>query len=54
MQNIIPEIKLYGADGCNKTNYYKLVLDEIGLPHTFLDVEANEEYTYALRGLYEN
>jgi hypothetical protein len=54
MQNTILEIKLYGADGCHKTTYYKLVLDEIGLLHTFLDVEANEEYAYALRGLYEN
>ncbi|MFT6797070.1 MAG: putative GNAT family acetyltransferase/glutaredoxin [Maribacter sp.] len=54
MQHIIPEIKLYGADGCHKTNYYKLVLDEIGQPYTFLDVEANKEYADALRGLYEN
>jgi predicted GNAT family acetyltransferase/glutaredoxin len=54
MQNIIPKIELYGADGCHKTTYYKLVLDDIGLPYTFFDVEANEEYADALRGLYEN
>jgi predicted GNAT family acetyltransferase/glutaredoxin len=54
MQGTIPKIKLYGADGCHKTNYYKLVLDEIGLPYEFLDVEANEDHSEELRGLYEN
>lgn len=54
MQSAIPTIKLYGADGCHKTNYYKLVLDEIALPYEFLDVEANEEHAQELRGLYEN
>lgn len=54
MSGTIPEIKLYGADGCHKTNYYKLVLDEIGLPYAFLDVEANEDHANELRGLYEN
>jgi len=49
-----PEIKLYGAAGCHKTNYYKLVLEEIGLPFQFLDVEANEVHAEELRGLYEN
>jgi predicted GNAT family acetyltransferase/glutaredoxin len=54
MQGTIPKIKLYGADCCHKTNYYKLVLDEIGLPYEFLDVEANEDHAEELRGLYEN
>lgn len=54
MQNAIPKIKLYGADGCHKTNYYKLVLDEVDLPYEFLDVEANEDHADELRGLYEN
>ncbi len=54
MKNTIPKIKLYGADGCHKTNYYKLVLDEIALPYAFLDVEANEDHAKELRGLYEN
>jgi len=54
MQITIPKIKLYGADGCHKTNYYKLVLNEIGLPYVFLDVEANEEHAKELRSLYEN
>ena len=54
MQRTIPKIKLYGADGCHKTNYYKSVLDEIGLPYAFLDVEANEDHGEELRGLYEN
>ncbi len=50
----IPEIKLYGASGCHKTNYYKLVLDDIGLPYQFLDVETNEEHAEELRNLYTN
>ena len=54
MENTIPKIKLYGADGCHKTNYYKLVLDEIALPYEFLDVEANEDHAEELRGLYGN
>jgi predicted GNAT family acetyltransferase/glutaredoxin len=54
MKTAIPKIKLYGADGCHKTNYYKLVLDEIALPYEFLDVEANEDHAKELRGLYEN
>ena len=54
MKNSIPKIKLYGADGCHKTNYYKSILDEIGLQYTFLDVEVNEDHAKELRGLYEN
>ena len=54
MRSTIPKIKLYGTDGCHKTNYYKLVLDEIALPYAFLDVVANEEHAKELRGLYEN
>lgn len=54
MTRTIPEIKLYGAAGCHKTNYYKLVLDDIGLPYQFLDVETNEEYAEELRNLYTN
>jgi predicted GNAT family acetyltransferase/glutaredoxin len=54
MKTAIPKIKLYGADGCHKTNYYKLVLDEIALPYEFLDVETNEDHAKELRGLYEN
>lgn len=52
--NKIPEIKLYGAEACHKTNYYKLLLDETKLPYQFLDVEENEEYAEELRNLYEN
>lgn len=50
----VPEIKLYGEEGCHKTQYYKLVLEEIGLPYHFLDVTANEDHAEELRGLYEN
>jgi len=52
--NNIPEIKLYGAEGCHKTNYYKSVLKETGLLYKFLDVETNEDHAEELRGLYEN
>lgn len=50
----IPIIKLYGADHCHKTNYYRLLLDKIGLPYQFLDVEQNGDHAEELRGLYEN
>lgn len=50
----IPVIKLYGADGCHKTHYYQILLDKIGLPYQFLDVEKNEDHAEELRGLYEN
>ncbi|CAA0202985.1 N-acetyltransferase [Tenacibaculum maritimum] len=50
----IPEIKLYGANHCHKTHYYQLVLDEIGLPYRFLDVEENQAYAEELRNLYIN
>ena len=49
-----PIIKLYGSEGCHKSQYYKLVLDEIGLPYQFLDVEVNDEHAIELRRLYEN
>lgn len=50
----VPIIKLYGTEGCHKTNYYQSLLNEIGLPYSFLDVEANEEYAEELRRLYTN
>lgn len=50
----IPTIKLYGADHCHKTNYYKILLDKIGLPYQFLDVENNDDHAEELRDLYEN
>jgi len=50
----IPEIKLYGAEGCHKTKYYKLLLEERQLPYIFLDVETNKAHAQELRSLYEN
>ncbi len=47
-------IKLYGAEGCHKTNYYKILLDKTELPYQFLDVEKNKDHAEELRGLYEN
>lgn len=49
-----PEIKLYGASGCHKTNYYKLLLNVTKLPYKFLDVVTNKGHAEELRGLYEN
>ena len=50
----VPTIILYGAEGCHKTHYYQLLLDDIGLPYEFLDVEQDKGHAEALRGLYEN
>ncbi|MFT4697094.1 MAG: arsenate reductase-like glutaredoxin family protein [Flavobacteriaceae bacterium] len=52
--DVIPIIKLYGATGCHKSNYYRLLLDKTKLPYQFLDVESNESYAEELRSLYEN
>ena len=49
----IPIIKLYGAAGCHKSNYYRLLLDRTGLDYQFLDVENNESHAEELRSLYE-
>lgn len=50
----IPIIKLYGASGCHKTSYYKVLLDKTELPYLFLDVEENQDHAEELCGLYEN
>jgi arsenate reductase-like glutaredoxin family protein len=52
--DVIPMIKLYGAKGCHKTQYYKLLLDDIGLPYKFLEVEQDKVHAEELRRLYEN
>ena len=48
------QIKLYGSEDCHKTKYYKVLLEDEGLPFDFLDVKQNEEYAQELRSLYEN
>ncbi|MEM9142374.1 MAG: N-acetyltransferase [Bacteroidota bacterium] len=50
----VPEIKVYGAHGCHKSNYYRLLLEEADLPFRFLDVEASAEHAKELRSLYTN
>lgn len=50
----IPIIKLYGAERCHKTNYYKEFLDKTKLPYKFLDVENNKDHAEELRGFYKN
>jgi len=52
--NTIPEIKLYGAPDCHKTEYYKQLLDETALPYSFLDVVNNDEFAKELIGLYNS
>ena len=54
MMDAIPTIKLYGADGCHKSNYYRLLLDKTELSYQFLDVENNESNAEELRSLYES
>ena len=49
-----PEIKLYGAARCHKTQYYQKLLAEKLLSYQFLDVEENEAHADELRNLYEN
>jgi glutaredoxin len=50
----VSNINLYGTKSCLKTQYYKRVLNEIGLPYQFLDVEASEDHAEELRNLYES
>ncbi|WP_298555532.1 glutaredoxin domain-containing protein [uncultured Algibacter sp.] len=48
------EIKLYGAEKCHKSQYYKRYFEDLNLNYTFLDVELNEVDAEALRNLYKN
>ena len=48
------EIKLYGAERCHKTQYYKTYLEDLNLKYSFLDVELNNAFAEELRNLYEN
>ncbi len=47
-------IKLYGAERCHKSQYYKNYFEDLNLNYEFLDVELNEENADELRSLYEN
>ncbi|MEE9407341.1 MAG: glutaredoxin family protein [Polaribacter sp.] len=47
-------IKLFGAERCHKTQYYKTFLETRNLKYAFLYVENNEENVEGLRNLYEN
>ncbi|MCA0132879.1 glutaredoxin family protein [Winogradskyella alexanderae] len=49
-----PIIKLFGAERCHKTKYYKEFLNSQNLNYEFLDVENNEDYANELRELYQN
>ena len=47
-------IKLFGAERCHKTQYYKAFFETRDLDYKFLDVEVNEDFAEELRNLYEN
>jgi arsenate reductase-like glutaredoxin family protein len=47
-------VKLYGAEDCHKTNYYKELLDAKKHPYQFFDVRVNENNAEELRNLYES
>ena len=49
-----PVIKLYGAERCHKTQYYRQFLERLGLDYRFLDVEANLDFAEELRNQYQN
>ena len=48
------KIKLYGAERCHKTQYYKTYLENLNLEYAFLDVESNMENAEELKSLYES
>jgi len=50
---MMPIIKLYGAERCHKTNYYKQFLEGLELEFQFFDVENNADFANELRNLYE-
>lgn len=47
-------IRLYGAERCHKTQYYKRYFEGLNLNYEFHDVELNEDSAIELRGLYKN
>lgn len=47
-------IKLYGAERCHKTQYYKAFFQTRNLDYAFFDVEQNQYFAEELRNLYEN
>lgn len=47
-------IKLFGAERCHKTQYYKTFLETRNLDYAFLDIEKSEVNAEELRNLYEN
>ena len=48
------DIKLYGAERCHKTQYYKTFFHQKGLIYSFLDIEKNVRFAEELRALYKN
>lgn len=51
---MLSKIKIYGAERCHKSQYYKNYFESLNLNYEFLNVEENETYAEALRNLYEN
>ena len=48
------DVKLYGAERCHKTQYYKTFFKHLNIKFEFYDVEENENFANELRNLYEN
>lgn len=49
-----PIIKLYGAERCHKTRFYKDLLSQLDKEFEFMDVEQDLEKAEELRDLYES
>ena len=47
-------IKLFGAERCHKTRYYKTFFETGNLNYLFLDVEENKDAAKELRALYKH
>lgn len=45
-------IKLYGAENCHRTQYYKSLLTEKGVVFSFYDVTTDKSKEQELKGLY--
>jgi len=48
------KIKLYCAERCHKTQYYKSFFENRNLNYSFYDIEENETHAEELRNLYTN
>ena len=54
MANPNPDIRLYGAERCHKTQFYMEFMHGMKGPYTFPDVEKKCGYARELSTLYKN